>query len=130
MDLEWRPSFGTGGRPQVSIMQVAVGGRVFLLDLPLLSQPTGGQASQAFCRLVSQLLSDPSITKLGKQSPRPPVGGCWGKARALSSGVHPTDGLPCRLWDGRGPSEPGCFLPHPGSCGEAAAGRPRPAAGA
>ncbi|XP_038533785.1 exonuclease mut-7 homolog isoform X9 [Canis lupus familiaris] len=65
VDLEWRPSFGTGGRPQVSIMQVAVGGRVFLLDLPLLSQPTGGQASQAFCRLVSQLLSDPSITKLG-----------------------------------------------------------------
>ncbi|XP_038469814.1 exonuclease mut-7 homolog isoform X7 [Canis lupus familiaris] len=65
VDLEWRPSFGTGGRPQASIMQVAVGGRVFLLDLPLLSQPTGGQASQAFCRLVSQLLSDPSITKLG-----------------------------------------------------------------
>ncbi|XP_053774515.1 exonuclease mut-7 homolog isoform X2 [Desmodus rotundus] len=65
LDLEWRPSFGVGGRPQASLMQVAVEGRVFLLDLPALSQPAEGQAPQAFSRLVSQLLSDPSITKLG-----------------------------------------------------------------
>ncbi|XP_034520779.1 exonuclease mut-7 homolog isoform X4 [Ailuropoda melanoleuca] len=65
VDLEWRPSFGTGGRPQASIMQVAVEGRVFLLDVRVLSRPAGGQVSQAFSRLVSQLLSDPSITKLG-----------------------------------------------------------------
>ena len=77
LDLEWRPSFGVGGRPQASLMQVAVEGRVFLLDLPALSQPAEGQASQAFSRLVSQLLSDPSITKLGKHSPHPacPQGG-------------------------------------------------------
>uniref|UniRef100_A0A673V7Z1 Exonuclease 3'-5' domain containing 3 n=1 Tax=Suricata suricatta TaxID=37032 RepID=A0A673V7Z1_SURSU len=65
VDVEWRPSFGTGGRPQASVMQVAVGGHVFLLDLPVLSRPAGGQASEAFSRLVSRLLSDPSITKLG-----------------------------------------------------------------
>ncbi|XP_033271081.1 exonuclease mut-7 homolog isoform X2 [Orcinus orca] len=65
MDLEWRPSFGAGGRPRASLMQVAVEGRVFLLDLPQLSSPAGGQAPQAFFRLVSRLLADPSITKLG-----------------------------------------------------------------
>uniref|UniRef100_A0A8C6DGV6 Exonuclease 3'-5' domain containing 3 n=1 Tax=Moschus moschiferus TaxID=68415 RepID=A0A8C6DGV6_MOSMO len=65
VDLEWRPSFGTGGRPRVSLMQVAVEGRVFLLDLPRLSSPAGGQAPHAFSRLMSRLLSDPSITKLG-----------------------------------------------------------------
>ncbi|XP_058999638.1 exonuclease mut-7 homolog isoform X7 [Mustela lutreola] len=65
VDLEWRPSFGTGGRPQASILQLAVKGRVFLLDLPVFSRPVGGQVSQAFSRLVSQMLSDPSITKLG-----------------------------------------------------------------
>ncbi|XP_059782127.1 exonuclease mut-7 homolog isoform X6 [Balaenoptera ricei] len=65
VDLEWRPSFGAGGRPQASLMQVAVEGRVFLLDLPRLSSPAGGQAPQAFSRLVSRLLADPSITKLG-----------------------------------------------------------------
>lgn len=69
MDLEWRPSFCTGGRPQASLMQVAVEGRVFLLDLPALSQPAGEQASQAFSRLLSRLLSNPSITKLGEHSP-------------------------------------------------------------
>ncbi|XP_061290281.1 exonuclease mut-7 homolog isoform X1 [Bos javanicus] len=65
VDLEWRPSFGAGGRPRVSLMQVAVQGRVFLLDLPRLSSPAGGQGPRAFSQLVSQLLSDPSITKLG-----------------------------------------------------------------
>nr|CAI9707158.1 unnamed protein product [Rangifer tarandus platyrhynchus] len=65
VDLEWRPSFGVGGRPRVSLMQVAVAGRVFLLDLPRLLSPTGGQAPRAFSHLVSRLLSDPSITKLG-----------------------------------------------------------------
>ncbi|XP_057577092.1 exonuclease mut-7 homolog isoform X1 [Hippopotamus amphibius kiboko] len=65
MDLEWRPSFGAGGRPQASLMQVAVEGRVFLLDLPRLSSPAGGQAPRAFSQLVSRLLSDPSVTKLG-----------------------------------------------------------------
>lgn len=66
MDLEWRPSFGTGGRPRASLLQVAVEGRVFLLDLLGFSQlPPGGPAVQALCRLLSRLLSDPTITKLG-----------------------------------------------------------------
>ncbi|XP_066222671.1 exonuclease mut-7 homolog isoform X2 [Saccopteryx leptura] len=65
MDLEWRPSFCAGDRPRASLMQVAVEGCVFLLDLPALSRPTEGQESQAFFRLVSRLLTDPSITKLG-----------------------------------------------------------------
>lgn len=81
VDLEWRPSFGTGGRPQASIMQVAVEGRVFLLDVPVLSRPAGGQVSQAFSRMVSQLLSDPSITKLGEQSPCPPRGRVLGRGQ-------------------------------------------------
>ncbi|XP_049567145.1 exonuclease mut-7 homolog isoform X4 [Orcinus orca] len=82
MDLEWRPSFGAGGRPRASLMQVAVEGRVFLLDLPQLSSPAGGQAPQAFFRLVSRLLADPSITKLdaGSRQASPRCG--WGRRAA------------------------------------------------
>ncbi|XP_055000150.1 exonuclease mut-7 homolog isoform X2 [Sorex araneus] len=65
VDLEWRPFFGVGDRPRPSLMQVAVDGHVFLLDLLRLWQPPGGPGAQAFCQLVSRLLSDPSITKLG-----------------------------------------------------------------
>ncbi|CAK6433445.1 unnamed protein product [Pipistrellus nathusii] len=64
LDLEWRPSFGAWDRPPASLLQLAVRGRVLLLDLLTLSQP-GGQASRALSGLVSGLLSDPSITKLG-----------------------------------------------------------------
>nr|XP_030694016.1 exonuclease mut-7 homolog isoform X7 [Globicephala melas] len=82
MDLEWRPSFGAGGRLRASLMQVAVEGRVFLLDLPRLSSPAGGQAPQAFFRLVSRLLADPSITKLdaGSRQASPRCG--WGRRAA------------------------------------------------
>ncbi|XP_074218898.1 exonuclease mut-7 homolog isoform X7 [Camelus bactrianus] len=65
VDLEWKPSFCAGGRPRASLMQVAVEGRVFLLDLPKLLSPAGGPAPRAFSRLVSRLLSEPSVTKLG-----------------------------------------------------------------
>ncbi|XP_077822964.1 exonuclease mut-7 homolog isoform X22 [Macaca mulatta] len=65
VDLEWTPVFVAGGRPRPSLLQVAVEGRVFLLDVLALSQPPTGQGAQAFSRLVAQLLSDPSITKLG-----------------------------------------------------------------
>lgn len=64
--MEWRPSFGAWDRPPASLLQLAVRGRVLLLDLLTLSQP-GGQASRALSGLVSRLLSDPSITKLGKR---------------------------------------------------------------
>ena len=83
VDVEWRPSFGTGGRPQASVMQLAVEGRVFLMDLPVLSRPAGGQVSKAFSRLVSRLLSDPSVTKLGEQSP------CPLRGRVLGQGPGP-----------------------------------------
>lgn len=73
MDLEWRPSFGTGGRPRASLLQVAMEGRVFLLDLLGFSQlPPGGPAVQALCRLLSRLLSDPTITKLGERGHQHP----------------------------------------------------------
>ncbi|XP_055988669.1 exonuclease mut-7 homolog [Sorex fumeus] len=65
LDLEWRPFFGVGYRPRPSLMQLAVDGHVFLLDLLRLWQPPGGPGARAFCQLVSRLLSDPSITKLG-----------------------------------------------------------------
>eukprot|EP00074_Homo_sapiens_P093018 XP_016870351.1 exonuclease mut-7 homolog isoform X3 [Homo sapiens] len=65
VDVEWTPVFVAGGRPRPSLLQVAVEGHVFLLDVLALSQPPTGQGAQAFSRLVAQLLSDPSITKLG-----------------------------------------------------------------
>ncbi|XP_063552984.1 exonuclease mut-7 homolog isoform X3 [Gorilla gorilla gorilla] len=65
IDLEWTPVFVAGGRPRPSLLQVAVEGHVFLLDVLALSQPPTGQGAQAFSQLVAQLLSDPSITKLG-----------------------------------------------------------------
>nr|XP_060464061.1 exonuclease mut-7 homolog isoform X2 [Panthera onca] len=92
VDVEWRPSFGTGGRPQASVMQLAVEGRVFLLDLPVLSRPAGGQVSKAFSRLVSRLLSDPSITKLGY--------GLAGDLRSLGASCPALAHVEKRLWGG------------------------------
>lgn len=65
VDLEWGRLSAAGGRPRVSLMQVAVEGRVFLLDLPQLSNPAGGQAPRAFSAGVSAALRS-SITKLGE----------------------------------------------------------------
>ncbi|XP_045326044.1 exonuclease mut-7 homolog isoform X2 [Leopardus geoffroyi] len=92
VDVEWRPSFGTGGRPQASLMQLAVEGRVFLLDLPMLSRPAGGQVSKAFSRLVSRLLSDPSITKLGY--------GLAGDLRSLGASCPALAHVEKQLWGG------------------------------
>ncbi|XP_040316201.1 exonuclease mut-7 homolog isoform X3 [Herpailurus yagouaroundi] len=92
VDVEWRPSFGTGGRPQASVMQLAVEGRVFLLDLPVLSRPAGGQVSKAFSRLVSRLLSDPSITKLGY--------GLAGDLRSLGASCPALAHVEKQLWGG------------------------------
>lgn len=95
LDLEWRPSFGAWDRPPASLMQVAVEGRVFLLDLLALTQPVDGQASQALSGLVSRLLSDPSITKLCKCSlppaPAAPTLGAGGAGRVgpLLDAHHP-----------------------------------------
>lgn len=81
-------------------MQVAVEGRVFLLDLLTLTQPVDGQASRALSGLVSRLLSDPSITKLGKHSlppapaaPTPGRGDVAGRVGPWLGAHHPL-GLP------------------------------------
>ncbi|XP_078189012.1 exonuclease mut-7 homolog isoform X8 [Callithrix jacchus] len=65
VDLEWTLVFIAGGRPRPSLLQVATEGCVFLLDILAFTQPPAGQGAQAFSQLVAQLLSDPSITKLG-----------------------------------------------------------------
>nr|XP_044998267.1 exonuclease mut-7 homolog isoform X2 [Jaculus jaculus] len=65
IDVEWRPSFIAGDRCKASLLQVAKEGCVFLLDVSALLQPPEGQGAQAFSRLVAQLFSDPTITKLG-----------------------------------------------------------------
>lgn len=65
IDMEWRPSFVTVGRKsQVSLVQMAVHDRVFLLDmLELLGQ--GGKDEEALSSFFHALLADPTITKLG-----------------------------------------------------------------
>lgn len=64
--------------------------------------------SPGWCPSCSR--TPPSLSWVSK-APAHPGGGCWGEARAPSSSACHADGPPCRLWDGRGPSEPGCFLP-------------------
>lgn len=65
IDMEWRPSFGTVGRKsRVSVVQMAVHGQVFLLDmLELLKH--GGKDEEALSSFFQTLFADPTITKLG-----------------------------------------------------------------
>ncbi|XP_054853533.1 exonuclease mut-7 homolog isoform X2 [Eublepharis macularius] len=65
IDMEWRPSFGfVGGKSRVSVVQMAVPGQVFLLDmLQLLRQ--GGKDEAALSSFFQTLFADPTITKLG-----------------------------------------------------------------
>ncbi|XP_062447057.1 exonuclease mut-7 homolog isoform X3 [Rhea pennata] len=66
IDMEWRPSFGTVGKPRVSLLQIAVGEEVFLLDLPqLLEQAEREDEKEKFSHFIQRLYSDPAITKLG-----------------------------------------------------------------
>ncbi|XP_045145272.1 exonuclease mut-7 homolog [Echinops telfairi] len=65
LDLEWRPLFRMAGQPSASLAQLAVEGCVLLLDLHALARPPGGHGAQALSQFLGQLLSDPSITKLG-----------------------------------------------------------------
>ncbi|KAM5329790.1 LOW QUALITY PROTEIN: exonuclease mut-7 homolog [Glossophaga mutica] len=99
-------------RPRASLMQVAMEGHVFLLDLPALSQPPEGRTSQAFFRLVSQLLPDPPVTKLGDQEPR--LQGPQAGVTACASDRHGARGLP---------QSPKC------GSEDVASGRPPPRAG-
>ncbi|XP_009874077.1 PREDICTED: exonuclease mut-7 homolog, partial [Apaloderma vittatum] len=66
IDMEWRPSFGTVGKPRVSLLQIALKDEVFLLDLPrLLEQAKTEEEKERLPRFIHMLYSDPAITKLG-----------------------------------------------------------------
>lgn len=73
--MEWRPSFGAlAGKSRVSLVQLAVQGRVFLLDmLPLRKQGEPEEAEAALAGFFRALFTDPAITKLGEcGTPSPP----------------------------------------------------------
>ncbi|XP_063000892.1 exonuclease mut-7 homolog [Elgaria multicarinata webbii] len=66
IDMEWRPSFGAvGGKPRVSVVQLAVWGRVFLLDMLQLLKPGGTEDEAALASFFLALFAHPAITKLG-----------------------------------------------------------------
>ncbi|KAM6431112.1 exonuclease mut-7 homolog isoform 1-T1 [Liasis olivaceus] len=66
IDMEWRPSFSAiGGKPQVSVVQLAIWGHVFLLDMLQLLQQGGQEAQATFSSFFQALLADPAIVKLG-----------------------------------------------------------------
>ncbi|XP_026579763.1 exonuclease mut-7 homolog [Pseudonaja textilis] len=64
--MEWRPSFSTiGGKPRVSVVQLAIWGRVFLLDMFRLLQEGGEEVQASLCGFFQSLLGNPAILKLG-----------------------------------------------------------------
>ncbi|XP_054249187.1 exonuclease mut-7 homolog [Indicator indicator] len=66
IDMEWRPSFGMVGKPQVSLLQIALKDEVFLLDLPQLLQQAETQGQkEKLSHFLQRLYSDAAITKLG-----------------------------------------------------------------
>nr|XP_033817660.1 exonuclease mut-7 homolog [Geotrypetes seraphini] len=66
LDMEWRPSFGTVGRPRVSLLQIAVKEHVFLLDLlKCLKEVTMDEEEVLVTNFIQTVFCDPGITKLG-----------------------------------------------------------------
>ncbi|NXF11324.1 MUT7 Exonuclease, partial [Smithornis capensis] len=66
IDMEWKPSFGMVGKPRVALLQLALEGEVFLLDLPrLLQQAEEEGEREKLHRFIQRLYSDAAITKLG-----------------------------------------------------------------
>ncbi|XP_075690665.1 exonuclease mut-7 homolog [Rhinoderma darwinii] len=67
VDMEWRPSFGGLGKPNVSLIQLAVKEEVFLLDVLqgnlLQSSDSGG--SSELVTFIKELFSSTTIKKLG-----------------------------------------------------------------
>lgn len=109
IDLEWRPSFSTiGGKPRVSVVQLAVWGHVFLLDmLQLLRQGERGPQA-ALSGFFRTLLADPAILKLGKWClvGKVPPGRALNTASVVSAGVRlpplsDCTGLSCGLCSSR-----------------------------
>ncbi|XP_042334421.1 exonuclease mut-7 homolog isoform X2 [Sceloporus undulatus] len=68
VDMEWRPSFGhLGAKTRVSLVQLAIQGHIFLLDMQQLLQPGGREKEEekGLARFFQALFTDPAITKLG-----------------------------------------------------------------
>ncbi|XP_053551867.1 exonuclease mut-7 homolog [Bombina bombina] len=67
VDMEWRPSFGDLGKPNVSLIQVAVKGEVFLLDLlngVITDSDKKKSCKEELISLIKELFSSPKVTKL------------------------------------------------------------------
>ncbi|XP_030062669.1 exonuclease mut-7 homolog [Microcaecilia unicolor] len=66
LDMEWRPSFGTVGRPRVSLFQIAVKEHVFLLDLlKFLKEARTDEEGVHVTKFIQTMFCDPGIIKLG-----------------------------------------------------------------
>ncbi|XP_063289065.1 exonuclease mut-7 homolog isoform X1 [Pelobates fuscus] len=68
VDMEWRPSFGVLGKPQVCLVQLAVKDKVFLLDLSpmkLTDHDNVEDRRRQFIDFIKELFICPRVTKLG-----------------------------------------------------------------
>ncbi|XP_075041510.1 exonuclease mut-7 homolog isoform X2 [Mixophyes fleayi] len=69
VDMEWRPSFGGLGKPNVSLIQVAVKEEVFLLDVLRWNLPQNGEREDRdnteLVAFIKDLFSSSGATKLG-----------------------------------------------------------------
>ncbi|NXU47806.1 MUT7 Exonuclease, partial [Turnix velox] len=66
IDMEWKPLFGSVGKPRVSLLQLALKDEVFLLDLPrLLEQAETEEEKERLPHFIQMLYSDAAIIKLG-----------------------------------------------------------------
>ncbi|XP_063792299.1 exonuclease mut-7 homolog isoform X2 [Pseudophryne corroboree] len=69
VDMEWRPSFGGLGKPNVSLIQIAVQGEVFLLDVLqgnfVQNRDEGERDNRELARFIKDLFSSSGVTKLG-----------------------------------------------------------------
>ncbi|XP_041098570.1 exonuclease mut-7 homolog isoform X2 [Polyodon spathula] len=62
VDMEWRPAFGSVGKPRVALIQLAVRSSVYLLDL---TERGGPEQDQELRHFIRDVFSDPAVTKLG-----------------------------------------------------------------
>ncbi|KAK1155843.1 hypothetical protein AOXY_G26689, partial [Acipenser oxyrinchus oxyrinchus] len=62
VDMEWRPAFGSVGKPRVALIQLAVRDAVYLLDL---TERGGPEQDQELRHFIRDVFSDPAVTKLG-----------------------------------------------------------------
>ncbi|XP_051893291.1 exonuclease mut-7 homolog isoform X3 [Pristis pectinata] len=66
IDMEWRPTFTAWSKARVSILQIALKDRVYLLDLPQLVKESESPGRELeFAQFIQSLFSSRTITKLG-----------------------------------------------------------------